>query len=694
MKAYTRFYPGMPLTIDQIVEIQARPYSLLRFLGTRVLYNLQYSTFGIVSVFTYPAFLTGPCSQSNLSETLHAHGCQKGAIVSKKDKHQAVLACGPVLHIFQKAPFWPGTKISIKPWYLGCRLSKPMKFAYILPVLAGAVQATVSLDFNVLRGKDAREFAQTHKTSIGLSKRDNTLDVPLDNAATFYLTTLKVGSDKQEVQVLVDTGSSDLWFATSPCSESQLFSWKKREDEAEEESDEEDEADETPTPTTESFYTGFITGADSLIPKFSSFVSYELANNPIVSLGENASNYYYATEACTAYGSFATGSSDSFKPNKTEDPFYISYGDYSYALGYWASDDIEIGGQVVDGLSFGVAPYTDSSVGVLGIGLPGLEGTVRVLHPNRSYEYENLPLRLKNLGIIQSNSYSVWLGKNNVSQGSVLFGGLDTSRFTGPLTKLPIINEYSKLGVEHPIRTNVLLNGISGDNVDVDYDVVALLDTGTTLAYLPQVYIDPLVEKTNGVYDEGQYNVSCDVLSSKEEISFKFSGIDIKVPLGDLIFQVNGYDTSEGCVLGVLDGGNKSAILGDVFLKSAYAVFDFDNYEIALAQAAGEEKQEKEGSNIVTISNGIPSASSAPFYSATTLSDVLYYNTSDSLYFYSTSTFGEHTTVAAESVSSNWSSNGTGHTPWYHSDSGSGKNTPAALYAIVVGALGGALSFL
>lgn len=568
-----------------------------------------------------------------------------------------------------------------------------MKFAYLLPVLAGIAQATVLLDFDILRGKEAQQFAEHHRIPArqvpARQKRDDTLNVPISNEAYFYLTTLKVGSGKQEVQVLVDTGSSDLWFATSPCSESQLFGYKRDLEEKEEE----DSVSDAPTPTSsEEIYTGFISGADSLIPQFSSLVSFELANNPVVSLGENASNYYYATEACTAYGSFATDSSDSFKANKTEQPFYVLYGDNSYALGYWANDDVEIAGQNVESLSFGVAPYTDSDIGVLGIGLPGLEGTVSIRHPNRSYEYENLPLRLKNLDITKANAYSVWLGKNNASKGEVLFGGYDTSRFEGPLTKLPIINEYYALGVKNPIRTNVLLNGIHGDGFEVDQDIVALLDTGTTLAYLPQTYIDPLVEKADGVYwDEGyQYNVSCDLLHSEEEIKFKFSGIDIKVPLKDLIYPNEFDDWSEGCFLGVLDGGNESAILGDVFLRSAYAVFDFDNYEIALAQAAGEEKREKEGSHIVTISDGIPSATAAPLYSSTFLSDVLLINSTNSEYYYSTATL-DHTTVAAESTSPN-GTNGTGPSPWYHSDSGSGKVMP--FFAVVAAAVGGALSFL
>lgn len=565
-----------------------------------------------------------------------------------------------------------------------------MKFACLLPFLTAAVSATVSIEFDILRGNAARAFADSHQLPARNVKRD-TVDVTLTNAASFYLTTVKVGSGKQEVQVLVDTGSSDLWFATSPCSESQLFGYKKREEEVEVEviKREDLSPSEAPTPTTEQIYTGFISAADSLIPNFASLVSVELANNPVVSLGENATNYYYATEACTAFGSFATDSSDTFKANKTDQAFYILYGDNSYALGYWAHDNVEVGGQVVDGLSFGVAPYTDSSIGVLGIGLPGLEGTVSIQHPNRSYEYENLPLRLKNLDITKANAYAVWLGKHNASKGEVLFGGYDTSRFDGPLVKLPIINEYASLGVKNPIRTNVLLNGISGDGVDVGFDVVALLDTGTTLAYLPEAYVKPLVKKTKGVYYEGQYNVSCDHLDSNEQISFKFSGVDIKVPLGDLIFENDSIDRSEGCILGVFDGGNDSAILGDVFLKSAYAVFDFDNYEIALAQAAGEEKQKKEGSHVVTITNGIPSASLAPDYSSTSLSDVLLYNTTASEYYYSTQTLG-HITVAAESTSAN-GTNGSGPTPWYHSNSGSSSVMPFC--AVVAAAVGGALAF-
>ena len=37
----------------------------------------------------------------------------------------------------------------------------------------------------------------------------------LDNTQTLYTATLKVGSPAQEVQVMIDTGSSDLWFISS-----------------------------------------------------------------------------------------------------------------------------------------------------------------------------------------------------------------------------------------------------------------------------------------------------------------------------------------------------------------------------------------------------------------------------------------------------------------------------------------------
>ena len=52
-------------------------------------------------------------------------------------------------------------------------------------------------------------------------------------------------------------------------------------------------------------------------------------------------------------------------------------------------------------------------------------------------------------GLTNSRAFSIHLsstGSSTSDQGSVIFGGIDTKKFTGPLSKLPNINEREGRG--------------------------------------------------------------------------------------------------------------------------------------------------------------------------------------------------------------------------------------------------------
>lgn len=64
------------------------------------------------------------------------------------------------------------------------------------------------IDFKVLRGNDKRDISFDERQHV--SKRDST-EMELRNRQTFDLANIKVGSNNDEMGVLIDTGSSDLW---------------------------------------------------------------------------------------------------------------------------------------------------------------------------------------------------------------------------------------------------------------------------------------------------------------------------------------------------------------------------------------------------------------------------------------------------------------------------------------------------
>jgi hypothetical protein len=72
-------------------------------------------------------------------------------------------------------------------------------------------------------------------------------------------------------------------------------------------------------------------------------------------------------------------------------------------------------------------------VGVLGIGYTTDEAVV-----NHQSSYANLPKAMVADGLINSNAYSLWLNDLDANTGSILFGGVDSDKYTGDLETLPI----------------------------------------------------------------------------------------------------------------------------------------------------------------------------------------------------------------------------------------------------------------
>ena len=75
--------------------------------------------------------------------------------------------------------------------------------------VVGKSEDTYKIDFKVLSGNDRRDISSSDRTKFVI-KRDSS-EMELQNRQIFYLVNIKIGSNEEEVGVLVYTGSSDLW---------------------------------------------------------------------------------------------------------------------------------------------------------------------------------------------------------------------------------------------------------------------------------------------------------------------------------------------------------------------------------------------------------------------------------------------------------------------------------------------------
>ncbi|KAJ4982726.1 eukaryotic aspartyl protease [Stagonosporopsis vannaccii] len=289
--------------------------------------------------------------------------------------------------------------------------------------------------------------------------------------------------------------------------------------------------------------------------------------------------------------------------------FNISYVDGSGASGDYATDTFRFGGQTIRDMQFGIGYTSTSPEGILGIGY-----TINEVQVNRFGldEYPNLPQKLKDDGTINTNAYSLWLNDLDASTGSILFGGVDTDKFSGNLATLPIIQEQGVYAEFIIVLTDM---GIGSNRTSLfsDSNVPVLLDSGSSLMYLPDAVASALYSQFNARYDSRQQAafVDCDLANQEGSLEFGFSGVTISVPYNELVITAAVSRGQPVCILGIGPAGRSVAVLGDTFLRSAYVVYDLENNEISLAQtnfnATSSNIQE-----IQTGSDGVPGASVVP----------------------------------------------------------------------------------
>ncbi len=212
-------------------------------------------------------------------------------------------------------------------------------------------------------------------------------------------------------------------------------------------------------------------------------------------------------------------------------------------------------------------------------------------------EYKNLVDELADQNVTNSRAFSVALASKDASNGGVaIFGGVDTKKFVGPLYKFKNLGPQIEGGQEGPWRYWIQMDSIgvtkpggspstySGSGMPI------VLDTGSTLSYLPKSIISQLANDFSAkTAQDGSLPVSCDLQSQGGSVDFTFGSLTLKVPYHEFIWEI----APGQCYLGVAPQSATTALLGDSFLRSAYFVVDQDNQAIYLAPYANCGQSEK-----------------------------------------------------------------------------------------------------
>lgn len=309
--------------------------------------------------------------------------------------------------------------------------------------------------------------------------------------------------------------------------------------------------------------------------------------------------------------------------------FEISYVDGSFSKGDYFRDTFTIANATLSNMTMGLGKQTTIPYGLVGVGYSANEAIINT-EQSLSAEYANLPALMMNQGLIATNAYSLWLNDLDASTGNILFGGVDTQKYVGDLTRISVIKNNETNAYDSFIVALTSVHAVSSSGTDRltshDVPVNVVLDSGTTLSYLPNDLAEQIWQEVGAVYIAayGLAVIPCRMQTSTGYFSFSFAGTGgptINVTMDELVldlvtqgsaptFGSGRYSGQDACEFGIQNTTGTN-LLGDTFLRSAYVVYDLTNNQIGIAQTDFNQTS----SNVVAFASKaavIPSATMAP----------------------------------------------------------------------------------
>lgn len=287
-------------------------------------------------------------------------------------------------------------------------------------------------------------------------------------------------------------------------------------------------------------------------------------------------------------------------------------------------------------IAFFESEYSSAESGLLGL---GLERQLGIGNNKLNFGVSmSLLQQLKDTNVINSLSYSLWLGndtttlndtlvdKENV--GHLLLGLVDQRYYVGDLYQYDMLpmqaNDTLKVSKDYlivPLTSAFIISsdGSSLSLMEKKHVEPVVLDSNQPDTFLPVDMMLKIAVEANALYikDETRWYVDCDVANCNASLSFEFGNNNvIKVPFSYFISNSSRnnssfYNGTKTCYLNLYPNLSTGfTVLGASFLRKVYLAVDLEGKTLAMAQARSLD--DLTTSNVSLINSGsIPFASSA-----------------------------------------------------------------------------------
>lgn len=232
------------------------------------------------------------------------------------------------------------------------------------------------------------------------------------------------------------------------------------------------------------------------------------------------------------------------------------------------ADDISVHSQsfalIHDAKGMGIAYAFSMFDGILGLGFDSISvGGVPTVFHNAIEQ-----------GLVEKPMFAFYLGDND--DGELTFGGYDVTKFNGDdLTWVPLSEAtYWRINMD-----GISMGSYNSGPTD------GIVDSGTSLIVGPTSDVQTIGLSIGAKPSiTGQYTVDCDKLDEIPDITWKIDGQDYTLSGAKLVLQSAGM-----CIFAMIgmdfpEPGPKW-ILGDVFMREYYTVFDYEEQRVGFAPA-------------------------------------------------------------------------------------------------------------
>ncbi|XP_066559106.1 gastricsin-like [Amia ocellicauda] len=289
---------------------------------------------------------------------------------------------------------------------------------------------------------------------------------------------------------------------------------------------------------------------------------------------------YCSSQACTNHPTFDPRQSSTYSSNGQT--FSLQYGTGSLT-GVFGYDTVYLQGITITNQEVGLStnePGTNFVYaqfdGILGLAYPQLSagGETPVMDTMMQEQ------------LLQYNLFAFYLSSDEQQGSEVTFGGVDQSRYTGEIVWAPVTTE---------LYWQVAIDGFFVNNQQTDWcsqGCQAIVDTGTSLLTCPQQYLGYLQQYIGAQANQnGEYIINCNNLGNMPTLYFTIGGQNFALPPSayTIVRNQNGYQYCTSGIMGTYlpsQNGQPLWILGDVFLREYYSVYDRQNNRVGFATAA------------------------------------------------------------------------------------------------------------